>query len=375
MKNNRRDFLKMVAAGIAANALESRFSYLDTRYETRHPFNESRAFNRVEGSAAQTVLPRWRGFNLLDMFTMRSKGDFPEEEFRWIRDFGFDFIRLPMCYRLWIENSDDYKINEPMLQKLDHAVELCGKYGLHVDLNFHRGPGYSVNREFTEPLSLWKDQKALDAFCFHWQMLAKRYRGIAEDKLSFNLLNEPPSEGERMSRADHERVVRAAVAAIRQVSPDRIIIADGLSWAREPLPELADLGIAQSCRAYEPMFISHYKASWVNSKDYPEPAWPGHGWDRKRLEEYYQKWADLAKKGIGVHCGEGGTFNKTPHNVVLAWLRDVLEILTGHGIGLALWNFRGSFGIIDSDRTDVAYEDFHGHKLDRKLLELLQEFK
>jgi hypothetical protein len=59
---------------------------------------------------------------------------------------------------------------------------------------------------------------------------------------------------------------------------------------------------------------------------------------------------------------------------VLAWLRDVLEILTSHGIGLALWNLRGSFGIVDSGRKDVQYEDFHGHKLDRKLLELLQEF-
>jgi hypothetical protein len=56
------------------------------------------------------------------------------------------------------------------------------------------------------------------------------------------------------------------------------------------------------------------------------------------------------------------------------WPRDVLGILTGPGIGLALWNFHGSFGILDSGRTDVAYEDFHGHQLDRQLLALLQEF-
>ncbi|MGB2807581.1 MAG: cellulase family glycosylhydrolase, partial [Sedimentisphaerales bacterium] len=204
--------------------------------------------------------------------------------------------------------------------------------------------------------------------------LAKRYKGISKDKLSFDLINEPPSIGNQMSRADHERVVRTAVAAIRKINPDRIVVADGMSWGNEPAPELADLGIAQSTRAYQPMFISHYKASWVNSKDYPEPAWPGHGWDRKRMEQHYQKWVDLARKGVGVHCGEGGTYNKTPHKVVLAWLRDVLEILTSNGIGLAMWNFRGAFGIIDSDRRDVEYEDFHGHKLDRKLLELLQDF-
>jgi endoglucanase len=43
-------------------------------------------------------------------------------------------------------------------------------------------------------------------------------------------------------------------------------------------------------------------------------------------------------------------------------------------MGWALWNFCGSFGILDSERADVLYEDFHGHKLDRKLLALLQEF-
>ncbi len=361
MENNRREFLKTVVGGAAAAALPGYVQGTEGGQKVGRPL-------------AQNVLPRWRGFNLLEMFTMRSRGNWAEDDFRWIRDFGFDFVRLPTVYRLWIEDGDDYKIHEPMLEKLDRAVELGGKYGLHVSLNFHRGPGYSVNREFTEPHSLWKDKSALDAFCFHWQLMAKRYKGISRDKLSFDLINEPPSVGEQMSRQDHEWVVRTTVAAIRQINPDRIVVADGMSWGNDPAPELADLRIAQSTRAYQPMFISHYKASWVDSGNFPEPAWPGHGWDRKRMEQHYQRWADLTKLGVGVHCGEGGAFNKTPHKVVLAWLRDVLEILTEHGIGLALWNFRGSFGIIDSDRNDVEYEDFHGHKLDRKLLQLLQDF-
>jgi endoglucanase len=36
-----------------------------------------------------------------------------------------------------------------------------------------------------------------------------------------------------------------------------------------------------------------------------------------------------------------------------------------------MWNLRGGFGVLDSDRADVKYEDFRGHKLDRKMLELL----
>ena len=154
MRTNRRDFLKTVAAGAAAVAAPGYAG-------------EVKKEQKKGESKVQKAIPRWRGFNLLEMFTMGSSGDWAEDDFQWIRDLGFDFVRLPSCYRLWINDGDDYKINEPMLEKLDRAVELGGKYGLHVSINFHRGPGYSVNQEFTEPHNLWKDAEPLKAFCFH----------------------------------------------------------------------------------------------------------------------------------------------------------------------------------------------------------------
>lgn len=329
---------------------------------------------------AQTVLPRWRGFNLLDLFTTRSDGDFREDDFRWMSDWGFDFVRIPACYTLWIDGNDTYTLYEPMLEKVDRVVRLGKQYGIHISLNFHRAPGYSVNRERQEPYNLWKDQDALDAFCFHWATFALRYRGIPSTELSFDLVNEPPKPTpEGMTRSDHERVARTAVQAIREVDADRMVIADGLGYGRIPSPELNDCGIAQSCRAYEPMGVSHYKASWVNGEDWPLPVWPGawhygESWGQAELAQAYQPWIDLASHGIGVHCGEAGAYNQTPHTVVLAWFRDVLDILTPQNIGYALWNFRGAFGIMDSGRADVDYEDWYGHQLDREYLKLLQEF-
>lgn len=333
------------------------------------------------------LLPMWRGFNLLDMFTVRSDGNFREADFQWLAEWGFNFARIPACYTLWTEPQADpadvYHLNEAGLEKLDRAVRLGEQYGIHINLNFHRGPGFSVNPERQEPFDLWKDQAALDAFCFHWQAMARRYQGISNEKLSFNLINEPvrpvaEGAGPGMTRGDHERVMRAAVAAVRAVDPARLIILDGLTWGNETLPELADLGTGQSCRAYAPMNISHYEASWVQSQGWPEPTYPGQiadgYWDRARLEAHYAPWIALKERGVGVHCGEGGAFSRTPHKVVLAWLNDVLDILTSNGIGYALWNFRGEFGILDSHRNDVQYEDWHGHQLDRELLTLLQKY-
>src|SRR5690606_20112668 len=93
---------------------------------------------------------------------------------------------------------------------------------------------------------------------------------------------------------------------------------------------------------------------------------------REMLEKYYEPWIKLAGSGVGVHCGECGCWNKTPHNVFLSWFADVLDILKQHNIGFSIWEFSGDFGILNSGRNDVKYEEWHGNKLDRKYLELLQ---
>jgi len=54
---------------------------------------------------AKNPPPRWRGFNLLHSFTAKSDCDPQEDDFRWIADWGFDFVRLPMSYRLWTEEG------------------------------------------------------------------------------------------------------------------------------------------------------------------------------------------------------------------------------------------------------------------------------
>ena len=331
---------------------------------------------------ARNTLPRWRGFNLLEMVSPASTGDFSEDDFRWIADWGFDFVRIPMCYLLWID-GDWHCVKESMLAKVDRSVELGAKYRIHVNLNFHRAPGYCVTPKPPEPFNLWKDKEAEAAFCFHWQLFARRYRGIDPRTLSFNLVNEPSWPNEKtMTRQDHERVIRNAVTAIREIDPNRLIIVDGLECANDPCPELVDLGVAQSCRAYYPFGVSHYQApwsfEWMDPASVPSPSWPGGWqlggklWTREDLEMHYRPWLDLAAKGIGIHCGEGGAYNRTPHEVFLRWAADVLDILKSGGIGWALWNFRGAFGVLDSMREDVKCRDWHGYALDERLLALLQ---
>jgi hypothetical protein len=97
--------------------------------------------------------------------------------------------------------------------------------------------------------------------------------------------------------------------------------------------------------------------------------------DRQWLwDAYVQPWVALKAANVGVMVGEWGSHNQTPHDVTLRWMEDCLKNFQQAGFGWALWNLRGSFGVLDSGRPDVQYEDFRGHKLDRAMLELLRRY-
>ncbi|MBN2451970.1 MAG: cellulase family glycosylhydrolase [Lentisphaeria bacterium] len=473
--------------------------------------------------ASPQALPRWRGFNLLEKFQQSGNRPFLEEDFRLISALGFNFVRLPMDYRTWIVDGDWNRFDERVLKEIDQAVAWGGQYGIHVCLNFHRAPGYTVAKP-PEATDLWTDGETQRICARHWAAFARRYKGIPSERLSFNLMNEP-------SRIDGEtylRVARILVEAIRAEDPERLVVADGLNWATKPCLELRELGIAQATRGYTPFHLTHYKATWVGNTDWmPSPAWPrplaygvvygaskpelqaplviegpfpkasvlrlhvavvssralllvradgrevfrhdfvcgpGEGewkeavfkeewdlyqnlydrdytaeipagtrtltvemtegdwlqirsigvtlagepervleasveWGRKPTplrfdpgnrenafsteqaenrewlwQTAVEPWRAAQEAGIGVMVGEWGCFNKTPHSVVLAWAEDCLRNWQRAGWGWAMWNFRGSFGVLDSGRPDVEYEDFEGHKLDRELLELLLRY-
>lgn len=353
-------------------------------------------FNGVEQKA---TLPQWKGFNLTDFNTpdpAKRYRNTTEEQLKWMQDWGFDFVRLPVSYPFYlnfdrsksITPEEVYKIDEGAVQKIEQLVNLAHKYNLHVSFNLHRAPGYCINAGFNEPYNLWKDAEAQKAFYYHWNFWGKRFKNISNKKISFDLLNEPSmredmndqhSKSSAIPGTLYRDVAKNAAAAIRKENKNHLVIADGNNVGNDPIFEMADLNIAQSCRGYFPHAISHYKAPWANKEPdkNPLPVYPGQVGNqmlnRELLENYYKPWIDLKAKGVGIHCGECGCWNKTPHSVFLAWFSDVLDILSSNKIGFALWEFVGDFGLLNSGRADVAYEDWHGYKLDRQLLNLLKK--
>jgi len=318
-------------------------------------------------------LPRWYGFNLLEKFMLHQNARFLETDFAWMSEWGFNFVRLPMDYRCWTDPNDWTKFREDVLKEIDEAVAFGEKHRVHTCLNFHRAPGYTVAQP-PEAKDLWQDEEAQRVCAMHWARFAERYKGIPNTRLSFNLFNEPGMVGPQV----HRRVVERMVEAVRQHDPERLIICDGRLWGRTPPAELLDLKVAAATRGYDPMKLTHYKAEWVSGTDqYALPTYPLQDgevlWNKEEMRRrLIAPWKELEAKGMPVMVGEFGAYNKTPHDVVLAWMRDLLELWKEAGWGWALWNLRGSFGVLDSARADTTCEDWRGHKLDRAMLDVLR---
>jgi len=338
---------------------------------------------------------RWRGFNFPDLFLepgderwpemrLNRSGRFREEHFAWVAEWGFNYVRLPLAYGRLVRPGRFGELAEERLEPIDEAVRWARKHGLHVTLNLHHAPGYSVNQASqgeAEPVNLWEDAVASEAFAALWRGLAERFRAVPATALSFDLVNEPTVDVAPTSREAIVRALRGTAEAVRGVDAGRPIIVNGIldGRASAPYPEFHDRDWIQSARGYAPMCVTHHGAWWAG---YPagRPEWPTTpenspvAWDRDSLDALFAPWSEIADRGVTVHCGEMGVGRQTPHEVALRWLEDLLRVLGARGIGWALWNFQGSFGILDSGRQDAAYEDWRGHALDRAMLDLLRRY-
>ncbi len=113
-------------------------------------------------SIPKNKLPKWKGFNLLDFFSpdpANARRTTTEDHLKWMHDWGFNFVRLPMAYPYYLDidrskkitTEKIYNIDQKAVDRIDALVALAHKHKMHVSLNLHRAPGYCINAGFHEP--------------------------------------------------------------------------------------------------------------------------------------------------------------------------------------------------------------------------------
>ena len=292
-----------------------------------------------------------------------------EEDIQRIAGFGFDHVRVPFDYPLIEDDDKPFVYKESGFAYLDNCVAWCRKAGINLVLDLHRAPGFSFNEP--EKSVLFGDPDSQARFLAIWQAFAKRYAG--EGHMLFELLNEIVEPDSTRWNA----LAARAIAAIREVDTEHPIVIGGIDynnvWRLKDMPIFDDPKIIYTFHMYEPFAMTHQHAGWNEAavrfnRDmyYPDrldgylefqtelgrrpDLYEGLTYmDRDFVYRFLQPAADfIAEHDLPLYCGEYGVIDNADLESRAAWTQDVAAFCTQHGIGRALWSYRGmNFGLVD----------------------------
>jgi aryl-phospho-beta-D-glucosidase BglC (GH1 family) len=297
-----------------------------------------------------------------------------------IAKMGFDNVRLSVDatpLEGWPHGADG--LNSEFLARLDKAVDTMLADGLAVTIDVHPEEPYKLRVKTTDD--------GVDRFTMLWRRLAAHYAGRDPEGVFFEVMNEP-----EVSDAYRWAGIQARVAAaIREVAPRQTIIATGPNYSDIvdllKMHPLEDGNVIYNFHFYDPHEFTHQGAGWgaawwTYEHGIPYPAtessmaelvkqvpdlanryqfenyWLDH-WDGHRIRLLMDEGAAWGKvNGVPLICNEFGVFRDHSEPASRnAWIKDVRTALEADGIGWAMWDYRGNFGVVLKEDGEAAKPD------------------
>lgn len=149
---------------------------------------------------------------------------------------GANTIRLPFNYKLFTD--EDYMGmtgKKDGYQRIDSVISWCKANNLYLILDMHDCPGGQTGDNIDDGHGypwLFESAKSQELFCRIWREIAYRYRKETTI-LGYELMNEPIAhyfENKDSLYNLLQPVYKKAVAAIREVDKNHIILLGGAHW-------------------------------------------------------------------------------------------------------------------------------------------------
>jgi endoglucanase len=157
-----------------------------------------------------------------------------QEDIRFIKRSGFNSVRVPFSYRLFISDTVPVRLEGDGYRLLDQVVGWCKQANLYVILDMHAAPGGQTGDNIDDSWGypfLFESAESQDLTVNIWRKLAARYRN-EPTVIGYDLLNEPIAHYFDAAKLNPrlEPLYRRIVAGIRQVDRNHIIFLGGAQW-------------------------------------------------------------------------------------------------------------------------------------------------
>jgi endoglucanase len=210
----------------------------------------------ADGSAVGPLLLR-RGINLGDALDAPTEGDWgvtlQPAHFQLAAAAGFDHVRLPARFSGHALTSAPFTIDETFLQRVEWCLDQAAANDLAVLIDMH-----AYDEIHQDPAG------QSERFVALWRQLAVRF-AQRSDRVAFELLNEPH---DGLTADVWNTLAAQALAAVRETSPDRLVVIGGVSWSSAvALDDLTlpggDAHLLATFHGYEPTLFSTQGAPWM----------------------------------------------------------------------------------------------------------------
>ena len=295
---------------------------------------------------------------------------FLQKDMEFIASIGYDHIRLPVDEeQLWDEQGSK---DEEAFKLLHNALEWAQEENLKVIIDLHIIRSHHFNKQ---ERPLWTDPAEQEKFIGLWCDLSEELHLYPVDFVAYEIMNEAVAD----DPDDWNKLIARTMKALRELEPERKIVIGSNMWQQVQtfknlkIPE-DDQNIILSYHFYLPFPVTHYKASWTGIAGYEGPVhYPGEVIEKDDLEglpedlveelshhmgvftkDTLEKLIMLPVKyaeeyGLPLYCGEWGCLPTVPREIRMRWYTDVRNIMESHDIAWANWDYKGGFGIIDSE--------------------------
>lgn len=160
-----------------------------------------------------------------------------EDDIAFIASTGANTIRLPFHYKLFTD--EDYMgltSAQDGFERVDKLVEWCRAHGLYLILDMHDAPGGQTGDNIDDSYGypwLFESEASQALFCDIWKRIAAHYKNEPVI-LGYELCNEPIATHFREKQDELnqqlEPLYKRAVAAIREVDKNHIVLLGGAQW-------------------------------------------------------------------------------------------------------------------------------------------------